>query len=97
MYGSRNAPSSRARQPKARLGLTGVALTGAEGRSSSARPERAIMPVPAPPSPTMDFSADHQDNRCDPAEEYARKQREETKAQLQSITGRMFQVCHCMA
>lgn len=97
MYSSRNAANSRVRQPKARLGLTGVGLTGAEAREWSARHADRTAPAPPSPVPCMEppsLSVDHRGGlQPDPAEEYARRQQEQTKAQLQSITGRMFQVC----
>lgn len=92
MYGSRKA-QLRLPQPRLNTGLTGVAFGTGEGGRLRAP---GTTPTPAPPSPSGDMRRPSiwvSQASNDAASDFARDQaREQAKAQLQSITGRMFQV-----
>lgn len=63
---------------------------------SPVAPPSPSPPSPAPPSPQA--AAEFEDNLVTQMkeDEFTRHAREQTKAQLESITGRMFQVCHSL-
>ena len=97
MYGSRkvNAKVRFAQNHLEGRLVTGVALGGA-GEGLVPRTKSPVIslskapPSPTPPSPQPPESSD--DDDIDEEDEYTRQLREQTKAKLESITGRMFQV-----
>ena len=98
MYGSRKVKVKFARstwedQLKG-IGYAPSAFDRDESREkSSMAPPSPLPPSPAPPSPqAADFDFEEKLMSQMKEDEFTRHAREQTKAQLESITGRMFQV-----
>ena len=100
MYGSRkvNGPKVKFARTTWDDRLKGVGFVAVERdepqQSTPVAPPSPSPPSPAPPSPQ---AADYEDiDLIDhmKEDEFTRHAREKTKAQLESITGRMFQVIY---
>ena len=94
MYNSRKV-NTKVRFAKGQLngGLAGLSLApDGKGAAPSPLPAPAPMlpPSPAPPSPLHNHGEEPDTEEVD--DEYTRHAKQQTKAKLESITGRMFQV-----
>lgn len=97
MYGSRKVNGPKVKFAKTTWDdrLKGVGFVSVEREEPQAKspvaPPSPSPPSPAPPSP---LAAEFEDDLVDQMkeDEFTRHAREQTKAQLESITGRMFQV-----
>lgn len=76
-------------------GLVALSL-GPDGRGAAPSPlpppAPMLPPSPAPPSPQPDRGKEPDTPEPEVDDEYTRHAKQQTKAKLESITGRMFQV-----